>query len=90
MCVVATVLVRILNKLTPETFPRLSHQLIHDVGITSQQTLKGAVILVSGVHACVHMRGECVYPCACMCVLACISVCVYVCAYVNVHVVYCT
>ena len=68
-CTSASLSFRILNKLTPETFPLLSHKLIHEVGITSLQTLRGAVILVS----------VCVCECVCVCVCVGMGVGVFVC-----------
>lgn len=50
MCVcVLAVGFRILNKLTPEKFDKLSLELLN-VGIDSQTVLKGIILLVSVVH----------------------------------------
>ena len=40
----------ILNKLTPDNFERLINELMHHAGVSSRDTLKGTILLVS------HMR----------------------------------
>ena len=52
-----SVLVRILNKLTPDNFEKLSFELAHHAGINNKEILKGAILLVSStvrLHVFAH------------------------------------
>lgn len=44
---VVTLVCRILNKLTPDNFEKLSFELARHAGINNKEILKGAILLVS-------------------------------------------
>ena len=46
-----TLVCRILNKLTPDNFDKLSFELARHAGINNKEILKGAILLVSFARA---------------------------------------